>query len=515
MKRLLGSAALALAVLVMVSSVAMAWDFTDHVKIAPNKKGDVLIFPVYVALNGGWETKFTVINTAADRSVVAKVVFRSMYFSQELLDFIIYLTPTDVATFVVRFNASTSRVECWSDDDSVLSSGTTWANTAAFTANLTIPTCTLGSTADMANIGYVEVIESAHSVGAATAVYPPATGQTAVNLNQPPVNKNALRAAYDDWAYGRVPVANIKDIVLTNEGINVLTGVEEFRNTSLNQKAALEATVLRDYDATKTDTLGTYNKLLTPQQETFFGETAAFNSIGELEAALAKNDLAMYYSNQNLTLHFFTFPTKESFPYTTNRTATTGCTIAANTLTSPYFHPTTGCIQYNGVTYDRSENPSTVSVIVSPATQAANMCAEVNWVGNFAFTEGWSRYTFTTPSTGGLTVFDVKSAVAPYNAGNDGDYTGAPVIGTVLNLNQSDDGYVMVGAASTSGLVRDLVSPAGTAYALTSVNPTNYYYYQFQDERNMGTNYDADLPLAPFTVEDQSRAVGDGHHPRN
>jgi len=341
-----------------------------------------------------------------------------------------------------------------------------------------------------------------------------ATVLTPVSLNQAPVNKNALRAAYDDWAYGRVATATVKDIVLENDGIDVLTGIEEVRNTSLSQKASVEATTLRDYGATKQNLTGTYLRLLTPQQETFWGANEAFNSLGEVEAALAKNDLAMYYSSQNLTFHFFTFPTKISFPSTGTKP---GCAIAANTLISPYFRPTTGCVSYTGVTYDRSENPSTVAIVTSPAIQASSMCAEVNWVQGFAFTEGWARYNFTTPgnNAGGVAIFDVKNGVAPYNLGNDGDYTGAPVIGTVLHLGSVNDGYSMVDAAYTPGLVRDLVSPAGTAYNLISVNPTNYYYYQYQDERNMGTGYDSNLPMAPFPVEDQSRPAADGHHPRN
>jgi len=506
MKRLLGNVALALAVLMMVSSVAMAWDFSDHVKIAPNRKGDFLIFPVYAAINGGWETKFTVINTARDRSVVAKISFKTAMFSYELLDFLLYLTPTDVWTGIIRYNATSGKVEVFSDDDSCQVSANVWATTAApFITPVSTPTCTN----DISNIGYVEVFESAHTV--ANALYPAVAGGANVNLNSPPVDKRALLRAYNDW-----PAT--QNTVLVNDNINVLTGIAEFRNTSINQKASLEATVLRDYGATRYPANAS---LLTVVNETFLGEpNLAYNSIGEVEAALAKNDLAMYYSSQNLTFHFFTFPTKY-----TNRAAVKPACTTFGAFISPYFN-TAGrgnCLQYGAVNYDRSENSSMAATIISPSTTAA-MCQEVQWLNTFGFAEGWARYTFSPNLT--TTIFDVQSAIAPYTVGNDGSYTGTPVIGTVMNLNSTNDGYGMVAAAHTDGLVKDIVASGAAAVVNVPavVGGINYYYYQYQDERNMGTvggptvnagvnsiGYDANLPA----LGDESRPVLDGHHPLN
>ncbi len=508
MRRLAGYVALALAVLMVVSSSAMAFDFTDHVKIAPNKKGDVLIFPVYAAA-GQWDTKFTVINTAIDRSVVAKVIFRSAIYSQELLDFLIYLTPTDVWTGVVRFNASTNKVEVFSDDDSVLSSTTVWGNTSPFVASLITPTCV----GDISSIGYVEVIESAHSVSNVAntnnGMFPAlGTSTPFINLNQPAVIKNALLNAYQSWPTG------VQNVVLANDGINSLTGIMELRNTSIHQKAALEATVLRDYDATLNQTPASAG-LLSVVRPTVWGESIANNSIGEVEAAIAKNELAMYYSDKNLTIHFFTFPTKLAYNNYV-RSSTNVCTSSSATSftsanSSPYFRSrsASGCVTYQGVNYNLSEASSMSSSIISPSTDA-QMCDEIKWLSAFAYTEGWARYSFLPTSA---TIFDVQNANAPYNVGNDGDYTGAPVLGTVVHLGSVNDGYAMVPAAYSDGLVRDLVSPAAVAYTINSVNPTNYYYYQYQDERNMGTNngYDADLSAG----DNQTRPVNDAHHPRN
>lgn len=501
MRKLAGYVALTLAVLMMVSSAAMAWDFNDHVKVAPNKKGDVLIFPVYAAISQ-WDTKFTIINTAADRSVVAKVVFRSAIFTQELLDFLIYLSPTDEWTGTVRYNATLNRVEVFSDDDSCLASAGTWASPATpFIAPLATPGCT----SDMNTIGYVEVFEAAHSV--LNATYPPVGSATAVSLNQAPASKSAIANAYANWTSNGPPA--VQNVVLAMDNINVLTGIEEIRNTTINQKAALTATTLRDYGATE---IG--QTPLTVVNETFFGDISAANTIGEVEATLAKNDLAMYYSDKNLTLHFLTFPTKLAYRSITNKPT---CTTY-NAFTSPYFaqRSVNGCITYGAVNYDRSENSSIATNIVSPAT-TASLCSEVNWLSNFAFAEGWARYTFTPGAA--ATTFDVASTVAPYNGSPDGNYTGAPVLGTVLHLGSTADGYIMVPAAHTDGTVKRTAITVGEVAGLVVTLPViaangsvNYWYYQYQDEANLGTGYDANLPPAA----NQTRLVRpDGDHPIN
>jgi len=499
MRKLAGYVALVVAVL-MVSSVAMAFDFRDHVKQSHGGKGDALIFPFYAAINGGWETKLWVINTATDRSVVAKIVFRSQVYSLEVLDFLLYLTPTDVWTGIVRYNPTSGKVELFSDDDSALysASGTSlvWASQNPIQQALITPTCS-----DVNWMGYVEVFESAHSIAGAT--YPPALGATPVTLNTAPANKQALYKAYDEIANPSPAKA------LELDGINVLTGYMEFRNNTINQKATLQATVLRDYDATL---LG--QTKLTVNETTVIGEDRANNSIGETEAALSKNDLAMYYSDKNLTLHFLTFPTK--LTRFVGGTGTNACSIAS--FRSPFFTQkatlANGCITYSSANYDLKENSSTVAGVFSPGGPASTLCGEVNFLTGFAFSEGWARYSFNYSTTTG---FDVQSTVAPYNAvaAYDGDYTGAPVIGTVLNLGSSSDGYTLAPAAFSDGLVRDIIT---TNAVVTPANQTRYYYYQYQDEANTGTNngYDADTRPTAGGAEDQTRTVRpDGHHPLN
>jgi len=468
--------------LVMATSAVWAWDFSDHVKVAPNGKGDLLIFPFYAALPGGWETKINVINTALDRSVVAKVVFRSQVNSTELLDFFIYLSPTDVWNAVIRVNAA-GQVEITSTDDSCLATNTAWA-TAAAPFRTVIANPTLCSPPDTSALGYVEVIESAHStaLGVGANALPPAAVPL-VSLNTPPVPKWAIFNAYQ--------TASPTSLNMVTDGINVLAGYMEFRNLAQGHNTVVTPTVLRDYDAT----LAGGNRL-TIALETLIGEANSWNSRGEVEAALSKNMLAMPFStgaNGNAaTVHLFTFPTK----LTRYGAAPNQCT--ARTSESPFFRTRGMCIDYTANDFDLSENSRVGGIIISPATNP-QMCNEVTILSTFAYAEGWTNYNFTTATN---TTFDIQKAPI---VGPEGTYDGAPVIGTVLNIvgaGTVNDGYWSLGAAYTDGYVRANTAPL-----------TNYYYYQYQDETNTGTvsatgaaGYDIDLPDQPAAnAEDQSR----------
>ncbi|MCP4687603.1 MAG: hypothetical protein GY859_06095, partial [Desulfobacterales bacterium] len=126
MKKLTSCAVLLMAVILFVAP-AYAVDQDQHVIQAPNGKGDVLIFPHYIALAGGWETKLIVVNTDTQRSIVAKVIIRSATYSQELRDFLIYLSPADVWTGRI-YNHEVDGATIESGDDSVVAtSGPTFA----------------------------------------------------------------------------------------------------------------------------------------------------------------------------------------------------------------------------------------------------------------------------------------------------------------------------------------------------------------------------------------------------
>jgi hypothetical protein len=464
-----------LAMVLTLGGTAMAYNFADHVKIAPNGKGDTLIYPVYAAAaaNGGWETKIWVTNTALDRSVVAKVVFRSMKNTDELRDFLIYLSPTDVWNCLIRVGVS-GNVEVYSTDDSSLASAGVWASaTTPLQIDLADPACS----DDTNVIGYVEIFMSAHSSAGGQG----SVDGTLVSLNAPPVSKAAILEAYGN--------AGPADVDMVTDGINVLAGHAEFRNLPNGHNSVYSATALRDYDATLNN--GTP---LNAVNGTFFGEDGAWNSVGEVEAALNKNNISMPYSSQTGTVHFLTFPTKITGNTQNN------CGVG-RTSNSPFFQRyLTGqanthlCVPFTGTDYDLQERSKHISTIFSPAPTGDYLCGEVNYVNGFGYAEGWSNYSFAP----GATTFPTREAIENATA-DDGSYAGVPVIGTIINLGA--DGLYGMNAAYTDGMVQ--TTAAGTPASQI------YYYYQYQDESNTGYLYDADLPAG----ESQSRTDTNLAHP--
>ncbi len=85
---------------VILSTVAAAVVTTGAYATATveaSKIGNDLKFPIYYAIESSkWSTNFRVVNTDVDSSIVAKVVIREHVNSVEKLDFLIYLSPTDV-----------------------------------------------------------------------------------------------------------------------------------------------------------------------------------------------------------------------------------------------------------------------------------------------------------------------------------------------------------------------------------------------------------------------------------
>lgn len=560
---------MAMAVLAF-AGMAWCWDMADHVKAAPNGQGDMLIYPFYVASNGGWETEVWVTNTSPNRSVIAHIAFYSARTSVELLDFFLFLTPTDVWTGTIRYNNGT--VELYSTDDSAMtSSGVFASSTNPLTVTLQNPLA-VGGTACVASaepwtnqIGYLKVLEAAHSanVTAATAFV---SGSTTYNLNRPPVAKAGLFAAFG--AFLTQSASN----PLIMDGINVLTGHLEFRNTITGQNATIPATALRDYDnqlpvgygqsigfaagcgyaggagvtpaAPNISALGFAdldgNAITTggcqvgggPASVTgntticnpagvdaattagcgcsaagFFG--CQTNSVGEVEAALAKDWLAMPVATKAATVHILTFPTKQ----TSTGVAGTATDCYFVSTPSPFFNevsgivgqpfrviqppairPTTysaswetwGCFSYASTDYDMSETSSTVSSIFSPGAKPQTLCGEVNLrYGDFAFEDGWVVYNFSNvPAANGIgtavytTRFDTQANIIPGTY--DAQYTGAPVIGTTLHMGA--DGLTLLPASYADG---NVIVDASANGVFNDAADLVYYYYPYWDQANV------------------------------
>lgn len=558
MKKMMKCLVLAIMVLT-VAGTAWSWDFADHVKVAPGGQGDMLIYPAYVAMSGGWETKVWVVNTSPNRSVVAHIAFYSARASWEMLDFFLFLTPTDVWSGIVRVNPTNNAVELYSDDDSVMIDAGLFASKTNPLIKAFIPPTTSACQPNAeplgANLGYIKVLEQAHTDAVASTVYPyPRNGISVVNLNAPPVNKLALYEAFNDFlAAARLnppagAAANAGTNPLVQDGINVLTGYVEFRNTVTGQDATVNATVLRDYDnqtpVNYGQSFGFTTNCVGIQGTTFaaspFAELASVgcqvgggpvvggttacpiatvgvpqacgctatglgcqsNSIGEVEAALAKDWVSMPYNSKTATLHFLTFPTKQ-----TTRNGT-DCYYASSP--SPFFNallpngnarvtqpppaatrPVTyssvwdswGCFLYQPLNYDTTERSSAVTSIFSPSGTRNFLCGEVNYATGFGFDEGWALYNFSNNALNTMgsyfTPFDMQAniLVGSYDAW----YTGAPVIGTVLYFGSN--GLTTLPASYADGRV----VYTGANGTTNDADDLAYYYYQYQDQANRGS----------------------------
>jgi hypothetical protein len=377
--------ALIVGLFLLVSGSAWGFSAVDHVSTAPNGKGDVLIFPVYFT-GGGWDTKLTVVNTSLTRCVVAKVVFRSAGRSQELRDFFIYLSPTDVWTGTLTLNSADNLPHITSTDSSCLNVSGDFASAAA-PLDINLENACVG---DTNMIGYVETIQAA-----------------SFNLGPPKVSKAAIKTAYDAWVAAGAPVG-------TNNPINVMIGQTDIVNTLNGQAYNLNATALKNYDSTEG---------MTVTRETLLGNNAR-NDVMEIESALSKNNIAIpyYAGSKGFVFSTFTFPTKMAgFP----------CGTAAwrgryAGFPSPVF--TLNAFDLDENTFEITPNFSPIVITTNTFPNEVNFIQATDLPGNFE--EGWFLVNLTAGPTAGL----AQDAVTTLS------YTGAPVIASSMRFNASGQG---------------------------------------------------------------------------
>ena len=89
----------------------------NAIEISPDDRGQLLFAPVYKASEGK-STEIRVVNPSKTHAVKAVVSVRSAANSIEILNFALYLTPTDVWTGELRNTGQ--GVELYSEDDSIL-----------------------------------------------------------------------------------------------------------------------------------------------------------------------------------------------------------------------------------------------------------------------------------------------------------------------------------------------------------------------------------------------------------
>jgi len=438
-----------LAVFAIMGGTSFGFSIDEHVKIAPNGQGDLIFFPWYLAASGGWQTQISVINTSNTHITVAKLVVRSHNWSDELLDFLIFLSPNDVWTGYVRYGAQGTYI--YSDDDSILVSKPagkiTSTDVATYFASPTNPVSQpffavkcpgasdIDGKTDSTDYGYIEVIESASTTVAA--------------------GKKTKDVVWN-WYY------DVSTISPYNLPSNILTGYHEFQNTVTGSYSALaRAQVYSDWS----------NRTKLSAENASGLINLSRNTIGELEASMAKDAVALPYvwKGAAATLHFFTFPTKMSYNY---RHGTTPCDdYSAITDMTKYYSdfwghegvtPHAKCLAYASQGYDLKENTVTTGPF-SGGSSSQKMCEEMQWIPAYIpgdlFTEGWIRYEV---NLGTSTNFRLLGGIP--TAG--GEFIGAPVLASTLYIRAAS-----VSEAEAAWVQNPVEVPADTPYG----------YYQYAD----------------------------------
>ncbi|SEH05056.1 hypothetical protein [Candidatus Venteria ishoeyi] len=141
----------------MASGVSLSSN-VSAIHLAEDGVGQVLLSPFYIA--GTYKTKYSIVNTRSDIAVKAKVVIRSAGHSQELLDFVCYMTPADVCKFEIVTEAD-GKTYLTSTDDSVKSkdeNGPQFASVVPVKEPLNLSKMLAVDPNDSEALGHVEIV---------------------------------------------------------------------------------------------------------------------------------------------------------------------------------------------------------------------------------------------------------------------------------------------------------------------------------------------------------------------
>jgi len=367
------------------------------VEVAQGGKGDLLIAPMFMT-GGGWTSELKVINTNTVDSAVAKVVFHGPVQSEEVLDFLIYLSPGDVWTGTVMQNADGSIGVSSADPSSILST-----NLAS-----QCPSTNGTSGLDPA----VAKFTTPHTTGYATVTQ----ARMLRGLGAAPVAKARVLAAYS--------AACVDNTAITAADTdNVLTGTVTLANPQNGNKLSLAMTALANYDNLEYLKVGAL---------TSFFATAANTSKKQVEDALWASNFAVPFNNAagNMSFATVTFPTKETY------------SGSQGTQYTPFPGPVT-------VSYSvRNEEEETLGVVgcrVSPCaiTPANSLPNELNII---AFVPGGSiagsnaGQVFTQTFTKGWTNIDIAPEPSDTRSNvnyNNLNQNGAPALVTYIQWDST------------------------------------------------------------------------------
>ncbi len=385
------------ALVFMVAVVFIAGNAWSQVEYAPEGKGDVLIYPFYAAFDGGWQTKLTVVNTDNNKSSIAKVVVRSPKYTGELVDFLVYLSPSDVWTGYLKYDPEEGPV-LYSEDDSIVSgfdregyenrsSDETMSDFVTYGDEEAAERALYTSNSqknlvdgDYAEMGYVYVINV-----------------TSGDMGSRPVDKDEIIDAYlpFDNNYG--------DPVETPE--NALAGWTDFEVGGYGV-ASLNAVTLKNYENLTKIVPQRESELAPEDMDESGGSTDT--TLQDIELALAKQDIAMPYQSTDdaFSAHIFTFPTKYTLIGEYEDIGSSGLDNMGSRSEWDGFYSTgdysdeykAEVVEYSGSIYNLQEDtPAGDDPIWSPSPAPESYLfpyeQNLNFSSDFEYDEGWAKYT--------------------------------------------------------------------------------------------------------------------------
>jgi len=415
----------------MAASLASGVAFSggaSAIEVAADKTGQVLLAPFYNVqeINGQAQgpVYIKVINTSKTHAVKARIAFRSKVNSTEVLDFILYLSPTDVWRGMVVNDKGQAYVK--STDDSVrnLPKRDSFASIAGTPANVMMFDDGMAA-GDTNEMGHFEII-GAYSVSG--NVQTP-KGNVLVERD---MSKYDLAKVFDinlgstskagsllNLNAGSCPNnATAPCMIRTDEPSTVqLRGEVSF--DLLGERFSYVMTALDESNSGKVISNPTYD--LDTSQVVDLG--VGFGILGgdnilEIETALAASSYSA--SNDSSSIVFVTFPTK----YRHNRDVCNSGVTGAGW--KPPFNAT-GSVTYTIDQYNNQEKALTSTEISVSGGQTASDTAitdEVEWfIPKWAFKSGW--YALQLQAVKGI---------------NSCPYTGVPAIVNTMTFrgNQSE-----------------------------------------------------------------------------
>lgn len=294
------------------------------VNVAAEGTGDYLLFPSYFANGQGWETNLKVVNTNTSASIVAKVVVRESRNSDEKLDFLIYLTPTDV--WEGKLYSDGTNVYMTSTDESTVIGGVAASPEAPITLSLSAPidfkypNVAENLKTQNREFGYVEVFGASQMTGTVTDK----NGNT-TNFSQPGVDKVVMYNVYKGvpgytlGTYSRTYVTSNEDLygmaVISADNANgklAMTykamALENFTGTASPSFATIAG------QDTTLDDMTTWDYAATPTNWAAGLALDTDNAVYQYERAIDRLAYVTHYGSESVmdeTVVLATIPTKK------------------------------------------------------------------------------------------------------------------------------------------------------------------------------------------------------------